>query len=161
MTRLKKFLCILFASILPLFAFSGCKDDAVTYQNQFLNTFGIDFVSTKYEKIEQDALKCYISIELNEAETSKMEAFLSSSNLFYRISEKNSDYGLLKEILENNYSEDIISVETGYFSVYNKTPQKIIDLSASDFKNIDMSFFTALIYDAEKHVIYLFDYNVS
>ena len=84
--------------------FSGCKDDSISYQNQFLNRFGIDFISTKYQKVEVDKLKDYIYIELNKFEKSKMEEKLSSSDLFYSISEKSSDYILLNEILENNFS---------------------------------------------------------
>lgn len=161
MINIKKILFIIFASIIPILVFSGCKDDSITYQNQFLNIFGIDFISTKYQKVEVDKLKDYIYIELNESEKSKMEENLLSSNLFYSISEKTSDYILLNKILENDFSEDIINVENGYFSVYNKIPQQIIDLSSDDFQNINMDFFTAIIYDSENGIIYLFNYNIS
>lgn len=161
MIKIKKLLCIILASVIPVLLFSGCKDDSVSYQNQYLNIFGIDFISTKYQKAESDKLKDYIFIELNETEKSKMEEYLTSSDLFFSISEKSSDYILLNEILENNFSEDIKNVENGYFSIYNKTPQKIIDLSSDDFQNTDMDFFTAVIYDSENAIIYLFDYNIS
>ena len=161
MINIKKLLFIIFASVIPILVFSGCKDDSITYQNQFLNIFGIDFISTKYQKVEVDKLKDYIYIELNESEKSKMEENLLSSNLFYSISEKTSDYILLNKILENDFSEDIKNVENGYFSVYNKIPQQIIDLSSDDFQNINMDFFTAIIYDSENGIIYLFNYNIS
>lgn len=157
----KSVLCIILASLISIFLFSGCKDDAISYQNQFLNIFGIDFISTKYQKVEVDKLKDYIYIELNESEKSKMEENLLSSNLFYSISEKNSDYIILNEILEKRFSENIKNVENGYFSIYNKIPQQIIDLSSVEFQNIDMDFFTALIYDSGNGIIYLFNYNLS
>lgn len=161
MIKIKKLLCIILASVVPALVFSGCQDDSVSYQNQFLNIFGIDFISTKYEKAEADKLKDYIYIELNKTEKSKMDEYITSSDLFFSISEKSSDYIFLNEIIENNFSEDIKKVENGYFSVYNKTPQKIIDLSYDDFQNTDMDFFTAIIYDSENGIIYLFDYNIS
>lgn len=161
MINMKKLLCIIFASVIPILVFSGCKDDSISYQNQFLNIFGIEFISTKHQKVEVDKLKDYIYIELNDLEKSKMEENLSSSNLFYSISEKNRDYILLNEILESNFSEDIKNVENGYFSIYNKIPQQIINLSSDDFQNIDMDFFTAIIYDSENSIIYLFNYNIS
>lgn len=161
MINIKKLLCIIFASVIPILVFSGCKDDSISYQNQFLNIFGIDFISSKYQKVEVDKLKDYIYIELNESEKSKMDDYMSSSDLFYGISEKNSDYIILKQILENNFSEEIKNFENGYFSVYNKIPQKIIDFSSDDFQNIDMDFFTAIIYDSENGIIYLFNYNIS
>lgn len=161
MIKIKKILCIIFASVIPILAFSGCKDDSITYQNQFLNIFGIDFISTKYKKVEVDKLKDYIYIELSEFEKSKMEENLLLSNFFYSISEKSSDYIFLNEILENDFSKEIKNVENGYFSIYNKISQKIIDLSSDDFQNIDMNFFTALIYDSENGIIYLFNYNIS
>ena len=161
MMNKKSVLCIILASLISIFLFSGCKDDAISYQNQFLNIFGIDFISTKYQKVEVDKLKDYIYIELNESEKSKMEENLLSSNLFYSISEKNSDYIILNKILEKRFSENIKNVENGYFSIYNKIPQQIIDLSSVEFQNIDMDFFTALIYDSENGIIYLFNYNLS
>lgn len=161
MMNKKSVLCIILASLISIFLFSGCKDDAISYQNQFLNIFGIDFISTKYQKVEVDKLKDYIYIELNESEKSKMEENLLSSNLFYSISEKNSDYIILNEILEKRFSENIKNVENGYFSIYNKIPQQIIDLSSVEFQNIDMDFFTALIYDSGNGIIYLFNYNLS
>ena len=161
MMNKKSVLCIILASLISIFLFSGCKDDAISYQNQFLNIFGIDFMSTKYQKVEVDKLKDYIYIELNESEKSKMEENLLSSNLFYSISEKNSDYIILNKILEKRFSENIKNVENGYFSIYNKISQQIIDLSSVEFQNIDMDFFTALIYDSENGIIYLFNYNLS
>lgn len=161
MMNKKSVLCIILASLISIFLFSGCKDDAISYQNQFLNIFGIDFISTKYQKVEVDKLKDYIYIELNESEKSKMEENLLSSNLFYSISEKNSDYIILNKILEKRFSENIKNVENGYFSIYNKISQQIIDLSSVEFQNIDMDFFTALIYDSENGIIYLFNYNLS
>ena len=161
MMNKKSVLCIILASLISIFLFSGCKDDAISYQNQFLNIFGIDFISTKYQKVEVDKLKDYIYIELNESEKSKMEENLLSSNLFYSISEKNSDYIILNKILEKRFSENIKNVENGYFSIYNKISQQIIDLSSVEFQNIDMDFFTALISDSENGIIYLFNYNLS
>lgn len=161
MINRKSVLCIAFIAIISVFVFSGCKDDSISYQNQFLNIFGIDFISTKYQKTEADKLKDYIYIELSESEKLKMDDYMSSSDLFYGISEKNSDYIILKQILENNFSEEIKNVENGYFSVYNKISQQIIDLSSDDFQNIDMDFFTAIVYDSENGIIYLFNYSVS
>ena len=157
----KSILCIVFICILSVLTLTACKDDHLEYQSQFLNHFGIEFISTKHQKAEADELKDYIYIELNESEKSKTEEYISSSDLFYSISEKNSDYILLNEILENDFSEDIKNVENGYFSIYNKISQQIIDLSSDDFQNIDMDFFTAFIYDSENNIIYLFDYNIS
>lgn len=161
MINMKKVMCIIFAIIIPIFAFTGCKDDSVTYQNQFLNVFGIDFVSTKHQKVEADKLKDYIYIELNETEKSKMDEKAALSGLLYSIAENNGDYIFLNEILKNDFSQDIKNVENGYFSVYNKISEKIIDFSSDDFQNIDMDFFTALIYDSENGIIYLFNYNIS
>ena len=161
MINRKSVLCIAFIAIISVFVFSGCKDDSISYQNQFLNIFGIDFISTKYQKTEADKLKDYVYIELSESEKLKMDDYMSSSDLFYGISEKNSDYIILKQILENNFSEEIKNVENGYFSVYNKISQQIIDLSSDDFQNIDMDFFTAIVYDSENGIIYLFNYSVS
>lgn len=161
MINRKSVLCIAFIAIISVFVFSGCKDDSISYQNQFLNIFGIDFISTKYQKTEADKLKDYIYIELSESEKLKMDDYMSSSDLFYGISEKNSDYIILKQILENNFSEEIKNVKNGYFSVYNKISQQIIDLSSDDFQNIDMDFFTAIVYDSENGIIYLFNYSVS
>lgn len=158
---MKRVLCIILAVIIPIFMFIGCKDDSVTYQNQFLNIFGIDFISTKHQKVAVDELKDYIYIELNETEKSKMKEYLSSTDLFYSVLEKNSDYNRLIEILDNDFSKDIKKVESGYFSVYNKTSQQIIDLSTVDFQKIDMDFFTAIIYDAENGIIYLFNFSIS
>lgn len=161
MMKLKRTLCIILTLITSILALSGCKDGSITYQNQFLNIFGIDFVSTKYQKVETDELKDYIYIELNEFEKAKMEERVSSSNLFYDISEKNSDYVSLKEILENRFSQNIKNIEDGYFSIYNKSSQQIINLSAVNFQKINMDFFTALIYDSKTGIIYLFNYNLS
>ncbi|MGN0523309.1 MAG: hypothetical protein ACI4IG_03445 [Eubacterium sp.] len=158
---MKKVMCIIFAIIIPIFAFTGCKDDSVTYQNQFLNVFGIDFVSTKHQKVEADKLKDYIYIELNETEKSKMDEKAASSGLLYSIAENNGDYIFLNEILKNDFSQDIKNVENGYFSVYNKISEKIIDFSSDDFQNIDMDFFTAIIYDSQNGIIYLFNYSRS
>lgn len=90
--KAKGILCVIFALIISILIFTGCKDDSIAYQNQFLNIFGIDFISTKYQKVEVDELKDYIYIELNQYEKTKMEAYLQSSDLFYSISEKSSDY---------------------------------------------------------------------
>ena len=81
--------------------------------------------------------------------------------MFYDISEENSDYVILKEILENRFSQNIKNIENGYFSIYNKSSQQTINLSAVNFQNINMDFFTALIYDSKTGIIYLFNYNLS
>lgn len=158
---MKRVLCIFIAVIIPIFMFTGCKDDSVTYQNQYLNIFGIDFISTKHQKVEADELKDYIYIELNQAEKSKTEEYLSSSDLFYSVLEKDSDYINLIEILDDDFSKDIKKVENGYFSVYNKTSQQIIDLSTVDIQKIDMDFYTSIVYDSENAIIYLFNYSIS
>lgn len=150
-------ICILIVSI---FLFNACKDEALLYQNQYLNHFGIEFIKTKHQKVESNKLKDYIYIKLDETEKEEMKKYLVSSDAFYSISENHSDYVQLCKILKNDFSKDVKNVDNGYFSIYNKIAQQIID-SSIGFQNIDTDFFTAIIYDSDDGIVYLFDYNIS
>lgn len=157
----KSIICIAFIFVFSTFAFVACKEDPLEYQNQFLNAFGIDFITTQSKPIETDKLKNYIYIELDESERSKMEEYILSSGLFYNISEDSKCYMFLNQTLENDFSGEIKNVKSGYFSIYSKISDQIIDVPYNDLKKIDMDYFIALIYDSENSIIYLFDYDVS
>lgn len=160
MLKSKK-ITLIFSFILVLvLVLSACKDDNITYQNQFLDPFGIDFVTSQHQKIEIDDFRNYIKIEINETEESEIQKIIESKP-FYDIAKWQSDYDITNEILNKNFTQKTPQISDGVFSIYNQVTQKTIDLDKDDLSIIDMSYYTVLIFDIQNSVLYVFDYQTS
>lgn len=138
--------------------FRYSKDD-LTFQNQYLNNFGVDFISSKCKKVESDELKKYLTIKLNETENQKMNDY--ASKFFCGIANHQSAFDYLCETQKKNFSVESINIKNGYFSFYNKVSEKIVDVETTDFGIIDTDFYTLIIYDADNNEIHLYDFNLS
>lgn len=134
------------------------NNDELTFQNQYLNKFGVDFISSKCKVFENDELKKYLSIKLNKAEKQKMDEY--ASNSLFSIADYQTKFDYLCSVQESNFSK-VTNFNNGYFSFYNKVNDKIIDIQSSDIKLIDMDFYTLIVYDTDNNEIHLFDYNRS
>lgn len=130
------------------------------YQNQYLEPFGIDFISTEYKKGQIDDFRNYFTIELGEREKTEIKNIIKNKP-FYDVSIWNNDYNIVNETLSNHFTKTIPNVSKGYFSIYNKISYKMIDLDKDDLNVIDLSYYTILIFDEQTGILYVFDYEMS
>lgn len=114
MLKSKKIILIFSFILVIVLVLSACKDDNITYQNQFLDPFGINFVTSQHQKIEIDDFRNYIKIEINETEESEIQKIIESKP-FYDIVKWQSDYDITNEILNKNFTKKHLKSVMAFF----------------------------------------------
>ena len=68
---------------------------------------------------------------------------------------------LIVNDFQNDFSQ-VDEVTQGYFAVYNAISQKPVEnLTEASIEKLDMDFYTALIYDTDKGILYIYNFSKS